>query len=408
MAFARSRAGSGIALALLPYLAPPFARAEICTIDPVPAATLLIPYFAVDLDACDGVGTTTSFTINNAAASPAIAHVVVWTDWSVPALDFDVFLTGYDVQVIDLKALLCRGELPATGTGSPATLDATTQDHVRAWLTGRESPLFGNCAGFPRTDRVAVGYVTVDNYTSQVSGSPAGGATYVAGLSSVNQLWGSWSLETVTTREEPVPCQSCADLKRRKKRKCRREQRRCADDPQTTTVTVTSRSTAPAVAIEAAPPGFFVPGDRTFYGRYVGHDGSDLREPLPTSFGVEYASIPSPYGLIVWREGTADAAGIACGTRPTWFPLPVRQIVAFDDSENPAEIERLIPLETQHVEGFLDNVPFPDGWMFLSLGRPQPSVELGQAWVLRLLEGRLDQAGVIQFDSGCSAGAPTL
>jgi len=397
-------------LALLSLLRPSSAGAEICTIDPVPAATLLIPYFAVDLDACESPGTATSFTVNNAAASATIAHIVVWTDWSVPALDFDVFLTGFDVQAIDLKAVLCRGEIPATGVSSSVTLDALTREHLRAWLTGNQSSLFGNCAGFPRGNNVAVGYVTVDNYTSAIRGSAADGPAYVAGLSAENQLWGSWSLETVATRQEAVPCESCSGLKGRKKRKCRRQQRRCADAPQTTTVTVTNRSTAPAVPIEAAPAGFFVPADRTFYGRYIANSGADRREPLGTTFGVEYARVAAPadYGLVVWREATSDATGVACGARPPWFPLLSTQIVAFDDQENPAEIVRLLPNETQHVEDFLDNVPFDTGWLFLNLSRPAPSVELGQAWVTILRDGRIEQAGVLQFDTGCGGTPPTL
>ena len=40
------------------------ANAEICTIDDVPAATLLLPYFEVDLNSTNGV--TTLFSVNNA------------------------------------------------------------------------------------------------------------------------------------------------------------------------------------------------------------------------------------------------------------------------------------------------------------------------------------------------------
>ena len=43
---------------------------------------------------------TTLFTITNVTRLPQIAHVTVWTDWSFPVLDFNIFLTGYDVQGI--------------------------------------------------------------------------------------------------------------------------------------------------------------------------------------------------------------------------------------------------------------------------------------------------------------------
>src|ERR1044071_8165429 len=63
------------------------AFALIGTIDDVPAATLLLPYFEVDIANPNGV--TTLFSINNASATAVLAHVTVWTDQSVPALDFD-------------------------------------------------------------------------------------------------------------------------------------------------------------------------------------------------------------------------------------------------------------------------------------------------------------------------------
>ena len=53
----------------------------VCTenaIDVVPAATLLLPYFEVDLANPDGV--TTLFSVNNASAAPQLAHVTFWTD----------------------------------------------------------------------------------------------------------------------------------------------------------------------------------------------------------------------------------------------------------------------------------------------------------------------------------------
>src|SRR4051794_32106715 len=53
------------------------ARAVICAIDDVPAATLLLPYFEVSLD--DPGAIQTLFSINNASATAVLAHVVVWS-----------------------------------------------------------------------------------------------------------------------------------------------------------------------------------------------------------------------------------------------------------------------------------------------------------------------------------------
>src|SRR5688572_7166602 len=98
-------------LATLALAAP--AAAEICTIDDVPAATLLLPYFEVTLDAPVGWGKHTLFSTNNASASAAVAHVTLWTDQSIPTLDFDVYLTGYDVQTISIRDIF-NGNLPRT------------------------------------------------------------------------------------------------------------------------------------------------------------------------------------------------------------------------------------------------------------------------------------------------------
>ncbi|HET9209754.1 MAG TPA: hypothetical protein VFR03_05120, partial [Thermoanaerobaculia bacterium] len=104
---------------LLPLLAsllvglPAPARAVICAADAVPAATLLLPYFEVSLS--DPSGKNTLLSINNASATAVLAHVVVWSDLSVPVFDFNIYLTGYDVQTISLHDLF-TGWMPQTAS----------------------------------------------------------------------------------------------------------------------------------------------------------------------------------------------------------------------------------------------------------------------------------------------------
>ena len=163
-------------LAVVGVLAAP-ASAVIGTVDDVPAATLLLPYFEVDLDDPNGVDTL--FSINNASASAVLAHVIVWTDLSVQVLDFDVYLTGYDVQTINLRdicqrqpagdglrrpgpdatrsARRARCRRTSTSPAAPAScrttnpaLDATFLDHLQSTLTGQASPVvFGGLAPAP-------------------------------------------------------------------------------------------------------------------------------------------------------------------------------------------------------------------------------------------------------------------
>src|SRR6266849_8997494 len=90
------------------------ARAIICTIDAVPAATLLLPYFEVDLNNPNGL--TTLLSVNNASATAVLVHVVLWSDLSVPVLDFNIYLTGYDVQSVNLRDIIVNGSMPQTAS----------------------------------------------------------------------------------------------------------------------------------------------------------------------------------------------------------------------------------------------------------------------------------------------------
>ncbi|MCB1032276.1 MAG: hypothetical protein KDD47_00390, partial [Acidobacteria bacterium] len=103
----------GIVCGFLGALTAPL-QAEIGAIDAVPAATLLLPYFEVGLESCVEQPTTL-FSVNNASAAPVVAHVTLWTKLARPTLDFDIYLTGYDVFTVNLADLFIHGTLPQTG-----------------------------------------------------------------------------------------------------------------------------------------------------------------------------------------------------------------------------------------------------------------------------------------------------
>src|SRR5260370_40240479 len=94
-----ARVALGLVMAGLLLAAAP-AAAVICTIDAVPAATLLLPYFEVDLNNPNGL--TTLFSVNNASATAILVHVVIWSDLSVPVLDFNIYLTGYHPHSVNM------------------------------------------------------------------------------------------------------------------------------------------------------------------------------------------------------------------------------------------------------------------------------------------------------------------
>ena len=372
--------------------------AAIGTIDAVPAATLLLPYFEVDTNAADGVNTL--FSINNASATAVLAHVTVWSDQSVPVLDFDVYLTGYDVQSISMRDILVNGNLPVTASAGQDTAGDTispkgpvSQDinfascttlpytnpkvsagfraHLNAWLQGNASPTTGNCAGSKTKDGVLRGYVTVDTVNACNLFFPSDYAFYFPFLTFQNVLWGDYFIVN--------PEQNFAD----------------GDT---------------LVHIEAGTVNDFLAGDHTFYGRYNGATATDRREPLATTWASRYLNGGAFTGgtdLIVWREANAAASGYSCTLQgpASWYPLESTQIVIFDEEEQPVTSEDcpsgdptceqtiVIPNETQRVDVATDLLaPFDFGWIYLNLQHPDTAYAdpYAQSWVSPVMdaEGR--------------------
>ena len=111
------------------------ASAITCTVDTRPAATMLVPYFAVSLngDATVKRGTPDSFdtllTIGNASQAPMLAHVTVWNGRSEAVLDFMVALTGFDIQSFRMSDVI-SGTLPSTPVASDHSLPDSSDNSV--------------------------------------------------------------------------------------------------------------------------------------------------------------------------------------------------------------------------------------------------------------------------------------
>ena len=112
------------------------ATPEACKVDTPPAATLLLPYFEVDLSRTDGI--TTMFSIGNATASATLAHVTLWTDLGVPTLNFNVYLTGWDIETLNVRDLF-NGVLPRTASDGQ---DPTDTISPQGTLTASEVNFF--------------------------------------------------------------------------------------------------------------------------------------------------------------------------------------------------------------------------------------------------------------------------
>ncbi|MGK2855789.1 MAG: hypothetical protein ACSLFQ_01145 [Thermoanaerobaculia bacterium] len=398
-------------IAIVCLAAGPAAMAELCAADPVPAATLLLPYFEVDL--ADANGITTLFSITNASASAGLVHAVIWSDLSVPVLDFDIYLTGYDTQIVNLRDVLVNGVLPrtaddgadpsdtispqgplsqdinlpgATGPcGSTSTvfpagsIGSLFVTHMQTSLTGEFSPLLGGCAGQNFGDSIARGYMTFDSVT-QCSLLFPGDAAYFAGgvADNRNIFFGDY--------QYVHPANNFAQ----------------GDVLVSIEAARTDGRGTFAGGPLANPYTPFVPGDLTFYGRYVAYTALDQREPLPSTWGVRY-NTGGPFDggtdLIVWRDATRPTNPFNCAGAPPWYPLASNDVVAFDEEENPFQGAGCqvspcppgstpFPAEAQRVAVGIDplSTGADSGWIYLNLntvvaGSANPQPPFAQSWV---------------------------
>jgi len=400
------------------------ARAVICTVDAVPAATLLLPYFEVNLDNPNGL--TTLFAINNASATAVLAHVTVWSDLSVPVLDFNVYLTGYDVQMINLRDILVSGLIPqtaslgqdsgdhispkgpksqdvnfasCTGQLPPPPLPPSFIQHLALALTGKASPLFsGLCSGRALGDNIARGYITVDTVNNCTLRLPSDPAYFANDITFQNVLWGDYFY--VNTG------QNFAD--------------------GDTLVHIEASLTNPATTTA---------GRYTFYGRYTSPawNASDHREPLATTFAGRYVDggdFTGGTSFIVWRDSKTNQNPFTCPAttgRPSWFPLGQEGIDIFDETEQVSTPQTFpfspqppqsgilpFPAESQRtlVNGADLPVPFVFGWLYLDLnttisGNPNPPFDpaAAQAWVTLVMDasGRFSVGfSSTRLDSACA------
>lgn len=404
------------------------AAAGMCDGDDDAAATLLLPYFEVNLD--NPAAGNTLFSINNAFAEPALAHVTLWTDWSHPTVAFDVFLTGYDVQQVNLADLFLNGNLPVTADEQSDPVDTTSPhggfrpsggyipgstfpeqdgsfsmceqflpfytnplivgaigERVVNGHTGQPVPNSGfGCLGADFGDNIARGYVTIDRVNRCSIAFPSerdenyfeSGGVGIA--SNQNQLWGDWIY--FDTVKGFAHGDSLVHIE--------------ALDGFDAVGSGTSDPTVPGPAT-----GY------TFYSRYADF-GEDNREPLGVTWAARYLNNalfePGGTELFVWRDPTVDEAeqsegfGYVCGapgqagSGPEWHPLDESLVLAFDEYENsvqicqtcpvcdppsPDDYPHCFPLAAQRLTstdlGYIgESPPWGAGWLYLDLRFPYP------------------------------------
>lgn len=359
---------TALLLTAVPAAAQP--RADECVVGPGLAATLLYPYFEVNPTSANAP--TTLIAISNGLFAPALTRVVLWTDWAVPTLAFDVYLEGFDIQTINLRDVF-NGIIPSTGAsadlsgypfcGSLAPFHANPaltmveRQQLAALHTGIAGPMNPVlCAGAFYGDGNLRGYVTVD-VVDECSGveaitpifTPAntvypyfadgGGAAGIA--TTDNTLWG----DVIYV------------------------------DP-----TGNFASANEAIALWADPVLFSGSNIFTFYGRYSGWDGRDDRVPLPYRWDQRFANggpLAGGARMLVWRDtGSASTTWVTCGTTPSWWPLDAFLGAMDEDAGNFMSLNRTAcPDATQSMNVSAQGIPYAFGWIQIDVGRSQAWVE---------------------------------
>jgi hypothetical protein len=108
-----------------------------CDIGPYAAATLLLPYFEVDVNAPATSALDTIFTVVNTSKLPQIARMTIWTDLGYPAAWCPIFLTGYGTYSVSMYNVIARGNFPYSSSRfNHGALSSDNKSNPRAAAEG--------------------------------------------------------------------------------------------------------------------------------------------------------------------------------------------------------------------------------------------------------------------------------
>lgn len=395
---------------------------DTCDIGLYPAATLLLPYFEVDL--ANQSGETTVFTITNVSPQEQLAAVTLWTDLAYPVLTFNIWLTGYDVQSINLYDVIQNGRIaPPRGTGPdispegdfsernptidrtcgriPAAVPEATLSRLRqALVLGRVPSSEGNpqclTVGTAHGDTHAIGYMTVDVVRLCRTFTPADPQYFSEVIAYDNVLTGEW-LQVDRSRNFAEGNQMVHI--------------RAIPEGETTA----TRAQFPDIYRSNFP--------RTFYGRFTGSSKSDGRQPLPSRIASRWILGGTGHfntSVAIWRE-PQTGTGATCAAYSANVDHTT-EFVTFDEEENaigvaaeiggsPPPINELVVLPAQRVEIEVDGlIPVPEngatsGWIYMNLDIPRSTAPLSQAWVVTTMraEGQYSVSfDAIALGNGCT------
>ena len=374
---------------------------DSCDIAVLPAATLLLPFFEVDVAAPVAVAKTTIFTVINTTRFPQITRITLWTDRGYPALNFNAFLTGYDVQAFNVYDLIARGIIaPERGTsnantpgarsvlnsGNPNFLPDAAQtcgpnslpvqipasilkDIQTALTTGRNTlcgttPIGGEHAN-------AIGYITIDLVATCSPKRPSDSG-YFNELLYDNVLTGDYEIIS--------PNFATGNY---------------AGGNPLVHIRAIPEGGAAGTAVETSLP-------YTFYDRLTPNTSRkmDRRQPLPSTFAARFIQGgPTAFNtdFQIWRE-PMTGANAACNEYASNL-LPYVEAVRFDERENPTALVAQLPILQTPSSPSLPSTAriasahgdFPPltssdvaGWMYLNLHAAVSGLTGGratQSWV---------------------------
>ncbi|HET7434787.1 MAG TPA: hypothetical protein VFN10_08750 [Thermoanaerobaculia bacterium] len=392
-------------LAAAPLTAATLRNDDSCDVAQMPAATLLLPYFEVSLGD-RATARTTLVSVTNTSREPQIAKVTIWTDWGFPVIDWNIYLTGYDVAALDLRDVL-DGHIVPTSTSSPRgtrSLSANPRflsnaagacgangqptvippslaaDVIASLTVGGNSHCPDQKIGSTHAADRASGYVTIDVVATCSTTLPTDG-TYINELLYDNVLTGDSIIYDA--------------------------------NPQTGNYAGSS----PLVHIRAIPEGGNA-GVRTatnlpmtFYGRYMPSAApkADRRQPLPSRFAARWMDGGASgfnTDFMIWRGVNVASCSSA---QQAGHNLPF-DVVTFDSRENPTTFttQSLPTLDaTNRVSMSKMPAAFSGdtvGWIYLDLD-VTPQAEPAQNWVVvaQTAEGRYMAAyDATALGNGCS------
>ena len=410
---------------------------DSCDIGTYPAATLLLPYFEVDLSSARNE--TTLFSITNVSATPQIASVTIWTDWGFPVISFPVFLTGYDVQPINLYDIIGRGLIaPPNGTSalSPNARDGngngTNPTQGTQPQTNLANPHFSPRAGTECAPGRVPGQIpsfllnalrsilTTGVSTESVISCPGPNKSQlpIGGFHGANTAVGYVTVDVTSTCYPFLPNDPRYWEQILNDNVLTGDYQQIASDP----ISGNYAGGNPMVHIRAVPN---VNLPFTFYDRYT---KKDARQPLPSAFAARWiqgtnAGFDTDYKI--WREGVVGI-GASCDQFAANSTLTITEIVRFDEHEN-ASISTASPImcplpgsptlpaaSRVHVGNtlmipILNVTQDAGGWIYFNLNNGS-SRGVSQNWVVTSMfaEGRFGvEADATSLANGCSPAPPS-